>query len=155
MRRGGYLITAALMIGASGRGVGAQGPPTLRLTLEDALSKAVETSHRIAEARARESAAQAGVAIRESAERPTVTANAGYTRTNHVLPFSVPSPVGIPLLVYPDVPNNYTTRLEMRWPIYTGGRTDALERAARAEAEAVGAERQTAQADLRLEVTRA
>jgi outer membrane protein TolC len=95
------------------------------------------------------------VAVRESAERPTVTANAGYTRTNHVLPFSVPSPSGIPLLVYPDVPNNYSTRLEMRWPIYTGGRTDALERAARAEAEAVGAERQTAQADLRLEVTRA
>ena len=93
--------------------------------------------------------------MRESAERPTVTATAGYTRTNHVLPFSVPSPLGIPLLVYPDVPNNYTTRLEMRWPIYTGGRTDALERAARAEAEAVGAERQTAQADLRLEVTRA
>jgi outer membrane protein TolC len=148
------LITAALTVCVVGNAA-AQGPPTLRLTLEDALSKAVDTSHRLAEARARESAAQAGVAIRESAERPTVTANAGYTRTNHVLPFSVPSPSGIPLLVYPDVPNNYSTRLEMRWPIYTGGRTDALERAARAEAEAVGAERQTAQADLRLEVTRA
>lgn len=154
MRSGVCLITAALMLGALGT-VAAQGPPTLRLTLEDALSKAVETSHRLAEARARESAAQAGVAIRESAERPTVTANASYTRTNHVLPFSVPSPSGIPLLVYPDVPDNYSTRLEMRWPIYTGGRTDALERAARAEADAVGAERQTAQADLRLEVTRA
>ena len=150
---GAFLITAALTMCAVGR-VAAQ-EPTLRLTLEDALSKAVEASHRLAEARARENAAQAGVAVRESAERPTVTANAGYTRTNHVLPFSVPSASGIPLLVYPDVPNNYSTRLEMRWPIYTGGRTDALERAARAEAEAVGAERQTTQADLRLEVTRA
>ena len=154
MRSGVFLITAALMLCAVGQ-IAAQGPPTQRLTLDDALSKAAETSHRLAEARARESAAQAGVAVRESAERPTVTATAGYTRTNHVLPFSVPSPSGIPLLVYPDVPNNYSTRLEMRWPIYTGGRTDALERAARAEAEAVGAERQTAQADLRLEVTRA
>src|SRR6187455_465031 len=154
MRSGRYLLAGALVVAAAAR-VSAQGPPTLQLTLEDALSRAVETSHRIAEARARESAAQAGVAVRESAERPTVTANAGYTRTNHVLPFSIPSPVGIPLLVYPDVPNNYTTRLEMRWPIYTGGRTDALERAARAEAEAMGAERQAAQADLRLEVTRA
>jgi outer membrane protein len=154
MRNGVYALTAALTI-VSASGLAAQGPPMLRLTLEDALSKAVETSHRLAEARARETAAQAGVAVRESAERPTVTANAGFTRTNHVLPFSVPSPSGIPLLVYPDVPNNYTSRLEMRWPIYTGGRTDALERAARAEAEAVGAERQTAQSDLRLEVTRA
>jgi outer membrane protein TolC len=154
MRNGVYALTAALTI-VSASGLAAQGPPMLRLTLEDALSKAVETSHRLAEARARETAAQAGVAVRESAERPTVTANAGFTRTNHVLPFSVPSPSGIPLLVYPDVPNNYTSRLEMRWPIYTGGRTDALERAARAEAEAAGAERQTAQSDLRLEVTRA
>jgi outer membrane protein TolC len=154
MRSGVCLITAALTLGAVGS-VAAQSPPTLRLALEDALAQAAETSHRLAEARAREAGAQAGVAIRESAERPTVTASAGYTHTNHVLPFSVPSPIGIPLLVYPDVPNNYTTRLEMRWPIYTGGRTDALERAARAEAEAVGAERQTAQADLRLEVTRA
>ncbi len=154
MRSGVCLITAALTIGVVGSAA-AQGPPPLPLTLEDALAKAVETSHRLAEARAHETAAQAGVAVRQSAERPTVTASAGYTRTNHVLPFSVPSPSGIPLLVYPDVPNNYTTRLEMRWPIYTGGRTDALERAARAEAEAVGAERRTAQADLRLEVTRA
>jgi outer membrane protein TolC len=154
MRSGVCLITAALTIGAVASAA-AQGPPTLRVTLEDALAKAVETSHRLAEARAREAGAQATVAVRQSAERPTVTASAGYTRTNHVLPFSVPSPIGVPLLVYPDVPNNYSTRLEMRWPIYTGGRTDALERAARAEAEAVGAERQTAQADLRLEVTRA
>ena len=73
MRSGVCLITAALAIGALGT-VAAQVPPTLRLTLEDALSKAVETSHRLAEARARENAARAGVAIRESAERPTVTA---------------------------------------------------------------------------------
>jgi outer membrane protein TolC len=154
MRSAVALITAALTCGAAA-GAAAQGTPALQLTLEEALSKAVETSHRLAEARARESAAEANVAIRESAERPTVTVSGGYTRTNHVLPFSVPSPSGIPLLVYPDVPNNYTSRVEMRWPIYTGGRTDALERAARAEADAVGAERETAQADLRLEVTRA
>ena len=86
---------------------------------------------------------------------PTVAATASYTRTNHVLEFTVPGPTGFPRVLYPDVPNNYQSRLELRWPIYTGGRTDALERAARAEAEAVGAEVQTAQADLRLEVARA
>jgi outer membrane protein TolC len=154
MRRQVQLIGVALTLCAAGSAA-AQASPTLRLTLEDALSRSAETSHRLAEARARETGAQAGVAVRESAERPTVTASAAYTRTNHVLPFSIPSPIGVPLLVYPDVPNNYSTRLEMRWPIYTGGRTDALERAARAEADALGAERQTAQADLRLEVSRA
>jgi outer membrane protein TolC len=154
MRSGVYLLAVMLTMPAVERAA-AQGPPTLRLTLEDALSRAIEASHRLAEARAREDAAQAGVAVRESAERPTITATASYTRTNHVLPFSVPGPGGVSLLVYPDVPDNYQSRLELRWPIYTGGRTDALERAARAEAEAAGAEVQTAQADLRLEVTRA
>ena len=154
MRSGVCLLTVMLTMLAVER-TAAQGAPMLRLTLEDALAKAIEASHRLAEARAREDAAQAGVAVRESAERPTITATASYTRTNHVLPFVVPGPVGIPIVVYPDVPNNYQSRLELRWPIYTGGRTDALERAARAEANAVGAEVQTAQADLRLEVTRA
>jgi outer membrane protein len=154
MRSGVYLITAILTILAGDR-MAAQEPPTLQLTLEDALSRAAEASHRLAEARAREDVAQAGVAVRESAERPTITATAGYTRTNHVLPFAVPGPSGVSLVVYPDVPDNYQSRLELKWPIYTGGRTDALERAARAEAEAAGAEVQTARADLRLEVTRA
>jgi outer membrane protein TolC len=155
MRSGVCAVTALLALLGADR-LAAQGPPpTLRLTLEDALSRAAEASHRLAEARAREAAAQAGVAVRESAERPTVTASAAYTRTNHVLEFAIPGPIGIPTVIYPDVPSNYQTRLELRWPIYTGGRTDALERAARAEAEAAGADVQIAQADLRLEVTRA
>jgi outer membrane protein TolC len=145
---------ATLMMLAAER-VAAQGAATLRLSLEDALSRAAQTSHRLAEVRAREEAAQAGIAVQQSAERPTVTAIAGYTRTNHVLPFVVPGPTGLPRVLYPDVPNNYQTRLELNWPIYTAGRTDALERAARAEADAVGADLQAARADLRLEVTRA
>lgn len=154
MRSGVCVLTAVLAMLAAGR-IAAQGPPTLQLTLEAALSRSVEASHRLAEARAREAVAQAGVAVRESAERPTITASAGFTRTNHVLEFGIPGPIGIPTVIYPDVPNNYQSRLELRWPIYTGGRTDALERAARAEADAAGADVQAAQADLRLEVARA
>src|SRR6185436_9969472 len=41
------------------------------------------------------------------------------------------------------------------WPIYTGGRTDALYRAATAERAAVGKDLDAARADLRLEITRA
>ena len=39
-------------------------------------------------------------------------------------------------VIYPDIPDNYRTRLDLQWPIYTAGRVDALERAARAEADA-------------------
>jgi outer membrane protein TolC len=84
-----------------------------------------------------------------------IAALAGYTRTNHVLPFAVPRAGGVPLAIYPDIPSNYHSRLDLQWPIYDGGRTDALERAARADAAAAAADVAVAQADLRLEVARA
>jgi outer membrane protein TolC len=125
-----------------------------RITLEEAQARALEASHRLAESRARESASQAATDVRRAARMPVVTAIAGYTRTNHVPEFVVGSVTGGPQVLYPDVPNNYRTRLDLQWPIYTGGRSDALERAARAEAAAVAAETGVARADLRLEVAR-
>ncbi|HEY6362416.1 MAG TPA: TolC family protein [Vicinamibacterales bacterium] len=109
----------------------------------------------MAEARAREATAQAAVAVRAAADTPLVSASAGYTRTNHVRQLIVPSFVGLPQVIYPDVPNNYRTRLDLQWPIYNGGRADALERAAQAEASASAADVAAARADLRLEVARA
>ena len=128
---------------------------TIRLTLGEAIDRAMETSHRLAEAIAREAGARATVRVRESADRPTVSLSGGYTRTNHVEEFSVPQPPGVLQVIYPDVPDNLFSRVAMQWPIYTGGRTDALQRAAEAEARAVGADVQATRADLRLEVVRA
>ena len=120
------------------------------------MSRAFATSHRLGEAQARQDGAQATVQIRQAASRPTATATAGYTRTNHVDEFGFPSPDGSRLnILYPDVPDNFVTRVGAQWPIYTAGRLDALERAAAAEAGAAGADIDTARADLRFEVTRA
>jgi outer membrane protein len=127
---------------------------SLQLTLQEAQARALETSHRLAEALARERAAAAAVDIRRAADRPLVSVSAGYTRTNHVTEFVVPSPTGEPRVLYPDVPGNYRTRVDLQWPIYNGGRSDALQRAARAEADAVTADLATVRADLRLEVAR-
>ena len=132
-----------------------QEPGALRLSLEEAQARAVEASHRLAEARARAAATDAEASVQAAADRPIVSASAGYTRTNHVTQFFVPSALGPPRLLYPDVPNNYHTRVDLQWPIYSGGRVDALARAARAEASAAVADVAAAQADLRLEVARA
>ena len=67
----------------------------------------------------------------------------------------MPQPDGTRLVVYPDIPDNVTSRLSFQWPIYTAGRIDALERAAIAEADAAGADIETTRADLRLEIVRA
>jgi outer membrane protein len=144
------LATFALPVGT------AAAQDAMRLTLEEAQARARTASHRLAEMRAREAAAGAAADLRAAADRPLVALQAGYTRTNHVTEFVVPAPGGgPPRVLYPDVPDNWRTRLDLQWPIYTGGRADALERAARAEASAVGAEANAAQADLRLEVARA
>src|SRR6185503_4477479 len=58
-------------------------------------------------------------------------------------------------VIYPDIPDNYRTRLDLQWPIYTGGRADALERAARIDATASADEIAAARSDLTLEITRA
>jgi outer membrane protein TolC len=126
-----------------------------RLTLTEAVARANAVSHRLAEVRARGESAEAVTSGRRAEQLPVVSAQAGYMRTNHVDPFLTRDPLGRLQILYPDVPDNYRGRLDLQWPIYTGGRLEALERAARAEADAVGEELDAARADLRLEVTRA
>ncbi len=160
------VLTIAFLIPLPPAVARAQSPPAqavappapgaeVRLMLADAVSRAIETSHRLAEARARQEGAEATVRVRQAADQPTVSVSGGYSRTNHVDVFGIPQPDGNLRVVYPDVPDNYRARVEMQWPIYTGGRADALERAARAEAGATGLDLRAAQADLRLEVVRA
>jgi outer membrane protein len=134
---------------------GATGAPAERLTLEDALARATANSHRLAELQAREEGAAAAEAGRTAGGRPLVALVGGYTRTNHVEEFGINVPGLPPRIIYPDIPDNVRARLDLQWPVYTGGRTEALARAARAEREAAGEDLAAARADLRLEVTRA
>ncbi len=130
-------------------------PAPARLTLDEALSRAQKESHRLAELRAREGAASAVVAARRAADLPIISAQAAYQRTNHVEEFGFLQPDGSSRVLYPDVPDNWRTRLDLQWPIYTAGRTQALERSASAERAAAASELESARADLRLETTRA
>ena len=127
----------------------------LALTLDEAVRRGLDTSHRLAEAIARSDATSAVVGQRRAAGLPQVQGQGGYMRTNHVEPFGVLMPNNQLRVIYPDIPDNLRTRLDLQWPIYTGGRVDALERAARIEADASVDEIATTRADLTLEITRA
>src|SRR6478752_3224570 len=129
-------------------------PAPIRLTIADAVTRGFDNSHRIAEAKAREEGARAAVSSAELAKMPVIGASASYMRTNHVIEFFFPQPDGGRLVIYPDVPDNFATRVQFQWPIYTSGRNDALERAAVAEADAAGVDVETTRADLRLEIVR-
>src|SRR4029079_3117674 len=90
-------------------------------------------------------------ARRKGAGLPQLSFQAGYIRTNHVVPFGL---VGGRLL-YPDVPDNLRSRIALQWPIYTGGRVSALTRAAESETRAIAQDRDALRADLKLDISRA
>ena len=153
MTRTTLLVTAGMTVLALDA-ASAQPATPIRLTVAEAVSRGLETSHRLAEVRARQTGAQASVRVAHVSDQPTISANAGYTRTNHVRPFGFLEN-GVFRVFYPDIPDNVVSRVSFAWPIYTGGQTDALERAADAEAKAIGADLDAARSDLRLEITRA
>jgi outer membrane protein TolC len=150
-------LMAALGVALAVSGASAQVPDAarpLRLTLDEAVRIGLETSHRIAEAVARTEAADAGVGARHASTLPQMSAQGGYSRTNHVDAFGILLPTNQLRVIYPDIPDNFRTRLDLQWPIYTGGRLDALERAARIDATASVDDVAAARRDLTLEITR-
>jgi outer membrane protein TolC len=126
---------------------------SLRLTVEEAIARAEQNSLRVAELQARVEVAAAVEAGREAARRPALAFLGGYTRTSHVDEYTLPLQPFNPL--YPDVPDNYRTRADLQWPIYTSGRQEALGRAAGAERDAAGFDVSAARLDARLEAARA
>ncbi len=128
---------------------------SVRLTLDDALARGVASSRRLEEATARHEASAAVVGQRHAASRPQVSAQAGYARTNHVDEFGILMPNNQLRVIYPDVPDNYRTRLDLAWPLYTGGRLESFERAAERESAATADDAEALKADIRLEVARA
>jgi len=145
----------AMVVAVASPAVGQTGTPAVPVTLDEAIAQGQANSQRLAEIQARVDAAGFVVKERSLADRPDVALLGGYTRTNHVEPFSITFPLRPSQVVYPDIPDNYHSRLDLQWPIYTAGRVDALERAAAAEQSAVGEELNAARSDLRLEITRA
>ncbi len=127
----------------------------VRMTVADAVARGLETSHRLAQLRGREAAAKAAVSGQEAERRPQAAAHAGYDRTAHVTAYELVFPGRPPQVIYPDVPDNFSTRVDFSWPIFTSGRLEAQVRAAKAEFEATGKDLAAARNDLKLEVTRA
>jgi len=70
------------------------------------------------------------------------------------VPFGLP-PQNPTAIIYPDIPDNWRTRLDMQWPVYTFGRFESLERAARSEATAAEKDVSTFTADVRFDAARA
>jgi outer membrane protein TolC len=150
-----FVASVAVAIAWTSSRLSAQAP--VSLTLEDAIAQGLANSARLAELQAREEAAAAVEQGRGAAQLPSIALQGGYTRTTHVEEFAVlqPGVPGFKQVVYPDIPDNFRSRLDLQWLFYSGGRLGQLERAARAERQASAEEVSAARGDLRLEITRA
>ena len=131
-----------------------QTPAPLRLSLATAQARAIEVSHRLEEARALATVAEAAVDAQAVATRPHVALRVSYTRTNHVTEFGVPGAGGSTRIIYPDVADNLQTRLNLEWLVYDGGQTTVRRNSARAEVDVAEADIRVTEAQLRLNVSR-
>jgi outer membrane protein TolC len=128
---------------------------TLSLTLEEAIRRGLDTSHQIEASMARSEMVTAVADQRLAALRPLAALEAGYTRTNHVDEFGVVRPNNEFVVIYPDIPDNYRTRVGAQWLLYDGHRRESLERSARSDARVASQDTDVLRQDLRLEITRA
>ena len=125
------------------------------LALEEAIARGLAAAPRMREAQAREGVAAATKDARLALNRPTVSASSAYVRTNHVDEFGVPQAGGGTRILFPDLPDNYRFRADVIWPVWTGGRLNALVASAESEMRAAGADAAAVAADLTLEITQA
>jgi outer membrane protein len=128
---------------------------TVRLTLAEALERARGASPALARLLAVEEAARAEGRLARAGRLPQVDLQASYTRQSDVPELTLTLPGQPPRTIFPNLPDNYRTRIGAEVPLYTGGRLGAQARAARHEEEAASLDRQTGGIDLTLEVTNA
>ena len=142
--------------GAAGMGPDASGAPapaSLELGLGGAIERARAASPRLNRLRALESAADAGVRGARAARLPQVDLLAGYTRYSDVPELTIPQPGAPARTIFPNLPDNFRSRLGLSVPLYTGGRLAGLVDAAEQERLAAGKDLDAGGADLVLETT--
>jgi outer membrane protein TolC len=132
-----------------------EAPRTLRLTVEEARRRALAGAPSVEVARALERAAQADVDAARAGRLPQVDLGASYTRQSDVPELILALPGQAPRTIFPNIPDNYRSRLGGAMPLYTGGRLGALARAAESDAIAAGHDVAAAGNDLALETTSA
>ena len=145
-------LAAAVLLAAGAGVLSAQTGTTL--TLDDAIARGLAQAPRLAEARARESAAASTVTAKAAVRLPSVSATGQYLRTNHIDEFGVLQN-GQQHIIFPDIPNNYGVRTQVDVPILPVGLALAVINSAKADVRALEADRHAAEADLRLDITRA
>lgn len=130
-------------------------PAPVTLTLDEALASARASSPRLGELGSLLDASRAEVDEARAARLPEVSVSAGYTRLSNVPELAIQLPDGNRRTLFPNIPDNWSSRLGFEVPLYTGGALTAGIEAARHGVDAAASDLDAARSDLRLEVTEA
>jgi outer membrane protein len=135
----------------------ASAPTAIRLTLAEAVARALATSPRIAGLSSLEAAAEAEARGARAGRWPQVDLAAGYTRRSEVPELAIFTPTDDParpverVVVFPNIQDNWRMRAGLVLPIWTGGRLGGEIDAAEHGQEAAGEDVRAARSDLVLE----
>lgn len=134
---------------------GTPAPEPLPLGVEEAVALALERSPEMRLRRAEEQAAEADHRGARARRLPLVELLASYTRQSDVPEVSSIGPGGEETVFFPNLPNRSHGRLQLSLPLWTGGRLDGLEDAARDRATAASRDVEAVAADVALGARRA
>jgi outer membrane protein TolC len=158
MRRA--LVVPLLLSAAAARAQEAPAPPApaaLRLTVDEAVARAILASPRLAGLTALEAAAEAQARGARAERYPQVELGAGYTRRSEVPELAIFAPTDNPakpverIVVFPNIHDNWRLRAGLALPLYTGGRTSGQIAAADHGRTAAAEDLRAGRADLVLE----
>jgi outer membrane protein TolC len=125
----------------------------VRLTLEQALTMAEKDSPFLEERRALIRSGEASERLADSARMPDLDVSARVSRLSDVPEYAVNQPDGSRQVIFPNIPNRYGAAVDLRVPLYTGGRTRWGRTAAQWSSAAAAGDLAVAEDDLRLWVT--
>jgi outer membrane protein len=94
----------------------------VRLSLADAVQRALTQSARLRELDQLRVAAGADLDGARAGRLPEAGVGAGYTRLSNINEFLIPQPPGEPPVGFVNLPNNYALSARASLPIYAGGR---------------------------------
>jgi outer membrane protein TolC len=146
-----------------GAPLAAQEPPTpaetgvVRLSVDEAVARAIAASPRLARLSALETAAEAQARGARGERWPQVDVGGGYTRRSEVPELAIFAPTSNPaqplerVVVFPNIQDNWRLRASVSLPLYTGGRTSGRIESAEQGRVAAGEDLRAAHADLVLE----
>ena len=133
----------------------------VRLTVDEAVARAIAASPRLARLSALETAAEAQARGARADRWPQVDLGAGYTRRSEVPELAIFAPTNNPaqpverIVVFPNIQDNWRVRAGVALPLFTGGRIGGQIEAAEQGRSAAGEDLRAGRADLVFETKNA